>query len=82
MINSFLIKKANMNKTLNILCSIALTAIILLSSCKNNKVSTEEKTTIETRDSVSRTATDVKNKLDKQTEAVEASIEKMDEEFK
>ncbi len=71
-----------MNKTLNILCSIAVTALLLLSSCKNNKVSTEEKTTIETRDSVSRTATDVKNKLDKQTQAVETSIEKMDEEFK
>ena len=71
-----------MNKTLNGLYTIGVTALILLSSCKNNQVSTEEKTTIETQDSVSRTVTDVKNKLEKQTEAVEASIEKMDEEFK
>ena len=71
-----------MNHVKKMLCCSSVVVLVLFSSCTNSEVTNEEKVTIETRDSVSRTVADVKDKLDKQTQAVETSIEKMDEEFK
>lgn len=50
-------------------------------SCQE-QVTTKEKTEITTMDSTAQRAKEAADKLDEQTKKVEASIEKMDEEFK
>lgn len=55
---------------------------ILASSCTNAKTNTQEQTEIAKMDSTANSVTENTDKLEDQTKKVEASLEKLDNEFK
>ena len=68
-------KIKNSTSLLILLCSITLAA------CTEQKTTVEEKAAITSMDSTSAKAKEAAERLDAQTKAVEASIEKLDKEF-
>ena len=65
----------------NLFPALCLFLLIASASCTQQST-TEEKVEITTMDSTAQKAKEVTDKLDEQTKKVEASIEKMDEDFK
>lgn len=63
--------------------SVAFAIVIVITSCSESKTTTtEEETKIHTMDSTSKVAVETTDKLEAQTKKVEASLEKLDAEFK
>jgi hypothetical protein len=60
---------------------LALAAILFASSCSESKTNTEEKTEINSMDSISKEVKLSTDKLEEQTKKVEESLEKLDKEF-
>jgi septal ring factor EnvC (AmiA/AmiB activator) len=61
---------------------LAFAAIILTSSCTNSEVNTTEQTEINKMDSSANALKQTTDSLEDQTKKVEASLEKLDSEFK
>ena len=57
-------------------------AAILAASCSESKTTTQEETEITTIDSSQKAVKETNEKLEDQTKKVEASLEKLDSEFK
>ena len=65
------------------MASLAFAIAIIATSCSESKTTTtEEETKINSMDSTSRVAVKTMEKLEDQTKKVEASLEKLDSEFK
>jgi septal ring factor EnvC (AmiA/AmiB activator) len=62
--------------------TLAFAAVIISSSCSDSKTNTEEQTQLNTMDSTSKAVKESTDKLQDQTSKVEASLEKLDSEFK
>lgn len=60
---------------------LAITACLAVSSCTEQKKSTQEEIEIKTMDSTSKSIKENTDKLEDQTKKVEASLEKLDKEF-
>jgi len=58
------------------------TAMLFATACTEQKTNTQEQTEIKTMDSTSKAVNDASDKLEDQTKKVEASLEKLDSEFK
>ena len=70
-----------MNKYLKGIAAFAFALSILVSSCRESKTNTEEKTEINSMDSISKEVKQSTDKLKEQTKKVEESLEKLDKEF-
>ncbi len=70
-----------MRKIKNLVAVLILLCSISLAACTEQKTTVEEQTAITSMDSTSAKAKEAADKLDAQTKAVEASIEKLDKEF-
>ncbi len=57
-------------------------ALIIFSSCSESKTSTQEQAQINTMDSTAKAAKETADKMADQTSKVEASLDKLDAEFK
>lgn len=70
-----------MRKIKNVIAVLILLCSITLAACTEQKTTVEEQTAIASMDSTSAKAKAAADRLDAQTKAVEASIEKLDKEF-
>ena len=70
-----------MNKYFKGIAALAFAISILVSSCTESKTNTEEKTEINSMDSISKEVKQSTDKLKEQTKKVEESLEKLDKEF-
>ncbi len=70
-----------MNLYIKKMAPLAFAAVIMAFSCSESKTNTEEKTKINTMDSISKTLKENTDKLEDQTKKVETSLEKLDKEF-
>lgn len=64
------------------LIPLLFTALLFATACTEQKASTQEQIEIKTMDSTSRSIKETSDKLEDQTKKVEASLEKLDSEFK
>jgi len=70
-----------MNGHLKRILAYGLIAIIAATGCKESSTSKTEEVEIQTMDSTSKAIKENQEKLEEQTKKVEASIEKLDNEF-
>ena len=69
-------------KKYNIALMLVVATTIGFTACNESTTTTAETTEIKQMDSTAKQAKEAREKLEEQTKKVEASIEKMDEEFK
>ena len=69
-------------KKYNIALMLVVATIIGFTACNESTTTTAETTEITQMDSTAKQAKEAREKLEEQTKKVEASIEKLDEEFK
>ena len=71
-----------MNHFIKQLIPLLFIAILFATACTEQKTSTQEQIEIKTMDSTAQSVKETSDKLEEQTKKVEASLEKLDSEFK
>ena len=71
-----------MNHYIKKISPLAFAAIVIFSSCAESETNTKEQAEIQSMDSTSKAAKESADKMAEQTSKVEASLEKLEAEFK
>jgi hypothetical protein len=70
-----------MKHCIKLVAILAVSGVIMLTSCGESKTTSEESTEIKAMDSTSKAVKENVEKLEDQTKKVEESLEKLDKEF-